>query len=73
MVGIKHKDFFHYALTKPIVKYGLEDLWRRENLSTDIKIASNTKINHIIISFTDNYNAISIERLPSKTKVRNNS
>ena len=26
------------------------------------------KINHIMISFTDHFNAISIDRLPSKTK-----
>ena len=34
---------------------------------TDIKIANNIKINHIMVSFTNHYNAISIERLPSKT------
>ena len=26
-------------------------------------------INHIMVSFTDHYNAISIDRLPSKTKI----
>ena len=36
---------------------------------TDIKIANNTKINHIMVSFTNHYNAISIDRLPSKTKI----
>ena len=36
---------------------------------TDIKTANNTKINHIMLSFTDHYNAISIDRLPSKTKI----
>ena len=36
---------------------------------TDIKIANNTKINHIIVSVTDHYNAISIDRLPSKAKI----
>ena len=36
---------------------------------SNIKIASNTKINYIIVSFTDHYNAISIDTLPSKTKV----
>ena len=30
---------------------------------TDIKIASNTKINHIMVFFTNHYNAISIDRL----------
>ena len=36
---------------------------------TDIKTANNTKINHIMLSFTDHYNAISIYRLHSKTKI----
>ena len=31
---------------------------------TDIKIASNTKINHIMVSFTDQNNAIFIDRFP---------
>ena len=35
----------------------------------DIKIANNTKINHIMVSFTDQYNAISIDRLPQKLKL----
>ena len=39
----------------------------------DIKIANNTKINHIIVYFTDLYNAISIERLSSKTNIRKDS
>ena len=34
----------------------------------DIEIANSTKMNHIMVSFTDNYNAISLDRLPSKTK-----
>ena len=36
---------------------------------TDIKIANSTKINHIMVSFTGHYNAISIDRLPSKSKI----
>ena len=36
---------------------------------TDIKIANNTKINHIMVSFINYYHAISIDRLPSKTKI----
>ena len=39
----------------------------------DIKIASNTKINRIMVSFTDCYHAISIDRLPLKTKVGKDS
>ena len=42
---------------------------RTHRIYTDIKIARNTKINHIIVSFTDHYNAISLGRLPSKTKI----
>ena len=37
------------------------------------KISKNTKINHIMVSFTDYYNVISLDRLPSKTKIRKNS
>ena len=37
---------------------------------TDIKNCKKiTKINHIMVSFTNHYNAISIDRLPSKTKI----
>ena len=35
----------------------------------DIKFANNTKINHIMASFSDHYNAISHDRFPSKTKI----
>ena len=42
---------------------------RIDRVYTDIKIANNTKINHIMVSFTNHYNAISIDRLPSKTKI----
>ena len=38
----------------------------------DIKIAHNTKSNHIMVSFTDHY-AISIHRIPSKTKIGKSS
>ena len=74
-----------YALSKLIMDNGLEDLWTRENpdspefirynkcridrVYTDIKIANNNKINHIMVSFTGHYNAISIDRLSSKTKI----
>ena len=43
------------------------------DIYTDIKIAYNTKINHIMVSFTDHYNAISIDRLPLKTKIGRDS
>ena len=41
---------------------------RIDRVYTDIKTASNTKINHIMVSFTDHYNAVLIDRFPSKTK-----
>ena len=34
-----------------------------------MKIGCNNKIYHMIVSFTDHYNAISIDTLPSKTKI----
>ena len=40
---------------------------------TDITIANNIKINHIVESFTEHYNAISIDRFPSKTKIGKDS
>ena len=46
---------------------------RIDRVYTDIKIANNTKINHIMVSFTNHCNAISIDRLPSKTKIGKNS
>ena len=36
-------------------------------------MASNTKINLIMVSFTDHYNAIFIDRFPSKTKIGKDS
>ena len=42
---------------------------RIDRVYTDIKIASNTKINHIMLSFTGHYNAIFIDRFPSKTEI----
>ena len=40
-----------------------------DNVYADIKIANNTESNHIMESFTDHYNAISVDWLPSKTKI----
>ena len=42
---------------------------RINRVYTDIQIASNTKINHIMISFTDYYNSISIDRNELKSKL----
>ena len=39
---------------------------------TNKKIAKNTKINQIKVSFTDHYNAFSLDRLPWKSKIRKN-
>ena len=35
---------------------------------TDLNIANITEINRILVSFTDHYNAISLDRLSSETK-----
>ena len=40
-----------------------------DRVYNDIKMVSNTKINHIMVSFTDHYDAIFIDRFPSKTKL----
>ena len=40
---------------------------------TNIKIASNTRINHIMVSFTNHYNAIFVGRFPSQTKIGKDS
>ena len=51
-------------------------LWqgsRIDRVYNDIKIANNNKINLIMVSFTDHYNAISIDRLSSKTKIGKDS
>ena len=36
---------------------------------TDLKIANNTKINHIMVSFTDHYNAFLLTDSPQKLKL----
>ena len=38
-----------------------------DRVLTNITMARNTKINHIMLSFTDHYNAIFIDRFSSKT------
>ena len=43
---------------------------RIDRVYTDIKIVGNTKINQIMVCFTGLYNAIYIDRLRSKTKIR---
>ena len=48
-------------------------IFRIDRVYTDIKIANNTEINHIMVSFTDHYNAIFIDRFPSKTKIGKDS
>ena len=37
---------------------------RTARVYTEIKTAGSTKINHIIVSFNDHHNAISIDRFP---------
>ena len=41
---------------------------RINRVYTDKKIANNTKINHKMISFSDHYNALPVDRLSSKIK-----
>ena len=42
---------------------------RMYRVYTDIKFANNTKISKITSSFSDDYNAILLERVLSKTKI----
>lgn len=42
---------------------------RIDRVYTDVKITNNTKLKHEMISFADHYNAIPIDRFPSKTKI----
>ena len=46
---------------------------RIDRVYTDINIASNTKIDHIMVSFTDHYNAIFIDSFPSQTNIGKDS
>ena len=39
-----------------------------DGVNTDIKITSNTKMNHIMASSSDDYNSIFIGRIPYKHK-----
>ena len=51
-------------------------LWqgfRIDRVYTDIEIANNAKINHIMVSFTDHYDGISIDRIPWKIKIGKDS
>ena len=47
--------------------------WSIDSIYTDIKMTSNTTINHIMVSFTDHDNAILIDRFPLKTKIGKDS
>ena len=42
---------------------------KADRLSTDTKTSRNTKINHLMVSFTDDFNAVYIDKLPSKTRL----
>ena len=46
---------------------------RIDRVYTDKKIASNIKINHVMVSFTDHYKAIFTDRVPSKTEIEKDS
>ena len=63
-----YKCHFNYVLSK-LVDNGLEDLCIRSTIDRtyiDLKLATKTKINHIMVAFTDHYNAIFIDRFTSK-------
>ena len=49
--------------------FGKDPGYRVYRVYTDVKIANNNKINHIMVSFSDIFNAISIDRLSSKIKI----
>ena len=54
-------EFIHYNRSSGTVS-------RIGRVYTDIEIAINTKINHIMVSFADHYSGISLDKLTSKTK-----
>ena len=37
-------------------------------MHTDIKVGNNTKMNRIIVSFSDHYNSMFVDRVPYKHK-----
>ena len=59
-------EFTHYDRSSGTIS-------RIDRFYTDIKIVSNTKINLILVSFTDPYNVILIDRFSSKTKIGKDS
>ena len=59
-------EFTHYDRSSGTIS-------RIDRFYTDIKIVSNTKINLILVSFTDPYNVIFIDRFSSKTKIGKDS
>ena len=74
----RYRCHSNFALSKLVLENGLEDLWifsgtrsRIDRVYTDMKIANNTRIDHKIISFSDHYNALIIDRLSSNTKIGN--
>ena len=81
MVEIKYKDFTDVVPIMPcnnpswklidFTRYGRSSgtRSRKGRVYCDIKITNNNKTNHIMVSFTDHYNAISLDKLPSKTKI----
>ena len=59
-------EFTHYDRSSGTIS-------RIDRFYTDIKIVSNTKVNLIMVSFTDPYNVIFIDRFSSKTKIGKDS
>ena len=58
-------EFAHYYISS-VTRSTIDRVY------TDIKNANNTKINHIMVYFSDHFNAISLDRLPKKTKIGKN-
>ena len=78
MMDIKYKEFnnccSNYVMGWKIYKEGRTDRpsgtkSKADRLSTDTKTSRNTKINHIMVSFTDDFNTVYIDKLPSKTRL----
>ena len=75
-LGIHGKGRTQIPLSSPAtigLSQGSRKDWVYTDIYSGIKTAYNTKINDIMVSFTDHYNAIFIGRLPSKTKIGKDS
>ena len=73
MVEIKHKDFTDGVpiMSSEFTHYDRSSGTRSmiDMVYAEINIVNNTKFNHIMVSFTDHYNTISLDRLLSENKI----